>query len=537
MTTKISHLVNLSMFKNEYSWGTAVKENTTDEFHQKFDTALNEVKNDLGKDYPIIINGKKIHLSEKYEVKSPADTNIILGRISNCSKVEIKQAVDASKVAFEEWRSTQYQSRAKVFKECADSFSSKKFYLAALLSIENGKNRYEAIGDIDEAIDFMRFYAYQLELNKGFEKETAHPNPDEKTKVTLKPYGVWGIISPFNFPSAIAIGMTTAALITGNTTVLKPSYYTPISSFKFVEEIYEKIPAGAINFVTGPGDVLGQALMENSDVSGIAFTGSVEVGMACYHKFIRDSVKPFVCEMGGKNPVIVTQFGNLDKAANGVLNAAFGYGGQKCSACSRVYVHKSIYAKFNEMLKNKTSNLKIGLPWKKEVFLGPLIHENAYKRFKKALEIAKRDGEIIVEGSMLEGPEFQNGYYVQPTIVSQLPHDHELMKDELFLPLICINEYDSFDKVIQLANESEFGLTAGIFSENENELSKFFDKIEAGLLYANRDSSATTGALVQIQPFVGWKKSGITGKGAGGENYLQQFMRAQTQTRCERINE
>jgi 1-pyrroline-5-carboxylate dehydrogenase len=189
------------------------------------------------------------------------------------------------------------------------------------------------------------------------------------------------------------------------------------------------------------------------------------------------------------------------------------------------------------MLKNKTSNLKIGLPWKKEVFLGPLIHENAYKRFKKVLEIAKRDGEIIVEGSMLEGPEFQNGYYVQPTIVSQLSHDHELMKDELFLPLICINEYDSFDKVIQLANESEFGLTAGIFSENENELSKFFDKIEAGLLYANRDSSATTGALVQIQPFVGWKKSGITGKGAGGENYLQQFMRAQTQTRCERINE
>jgi len=525
------------MFKNEYSWGTAVKENSTDEFHRKFDTALTEVKNDLGKDYPIIINGEMIYLSEKYEVKSPTDTNIILGRISNCGKAEIKQAVDAAKAASEEWRSTQYQSRAKIFNECADTFSSDKFHLAALLSIENGKNRFEAIGDVDEAIDFMRFYAYQLELNKGFEKETDHPNPNEETKVKLKPYGVWGIISPFNFPSAIAIGMTTAALITGNTTVLKPSYYTPISSFKFVEQIYEKIPAGAINFVTGPGDVLGQALIENSNVSGIAFTGSMEVGMASYQKFIKNAIKPFVCEMGGKNPVIVTQFGNLNKATDGVLNAAFGYGGQKCSACSRVYVHQSIYASFNEMLKNKTENLKIGLPWKKEVFLGPLIHKNAYERFKKVVEIAKRDGEIIVGGSVLEGPEFQKGYYVQPTIVSQLPHDHELMKDELFLPLICINEYDSFDDVIQLANESKFGLTAGIFSEDENELNKFFDKIEAGLLYANRDSSATTGALVQIQPFVGWKQSGITGKGAGGENYLQQFMRAQTQTRCDRINE
>src|SRR3989304_5353111 len=213
------------MFENEFTWGNAIANNTTDVFHEQFEKAVGQVKNNLNKEYPLIINGKEIFSKIQFEVKSAKD-------------------------AFFEWSNTPYQTRAKIFKECADLFSKQKFRLSAIMSFENGKTRIEAMGDVDEAIDFMRFYAYQLEINKGFSKETEHPNPKEKTRTILKPYGVWGIIAPFNFPSAIAIGMTTGALITGNTTVLKPASDTPLSSFEFVNAIYKKLPSGAINFVT-----------------------------------------------------------------------------------------------------------------------------------------------------------------------------------------------------------------------------------------------------------------------------------------------
>jgi 1-pyrroline-5-carboxylate dehydrogenase len=521
------------MFENEFTWGKAVTNNRIDEFHEKYEKALIEVQKELNKEYPLIINGKEIFSKNLFNVKSPSDTTITVARFPNGTIEDTNNAVNSAKQAFFEWSDTPYQIRAKIFKECADFFSKEKFRLAAIMSFENGKTRFEAMGDVDEAIDFMRFYAFQLEINKGFSKETEHPNPKEKTKTILKPYGVWGIIAPFNFPSAIAIGMTTGALITGNTAVLKPASDTPLSSFEFAKAIYKKLPDGAINFVTGPGSVVGKTLIENQDVSGIAFTGSREVGLSGYKTFTKNETKPFISEMGGKNPTIVTNQADLEKATDGVMRAAFGYGGQKCSACSRVYVQKNIADKFIEKLVEKTKSLKIGLPWEKDVFLGPIINESAKKKFEAAVELAKKDGKILAGGNVITDSKYGKGFFVSPTIVTNLPRNHKLMKEELFLPFLCIDQFNDFDEAIKLANETEYGLTAGIFSEDKKQLEDFFDKIQAGTVYANRSASATTAALVRSQPFVGWKNSGSTGKGAGGENYLQQFMRAQTQTLCD----
>jgi len=521
------------MFENEYTWGKAVTNNSTDEFHKSFDKAIEKTQKELGQIYPIIINGKEINSENRFTVKSPSDTRITLAEFPKSTTDDILDAIASAKDALEGWSSISYQKRVKIFQNCADIFSEQKFLLAAIMTFENGKNRMESMGDVDEAIDFMRFYAFQLEENEGFCKPTTNPNPHEKTQTVMKPFGVWGIIAPFNFPSAIAIGMSTGALLTGNTVILKPASDAPISSFLFAKIIYSKLPAGTINFVTGSGSVLGRALIEHPDVDGVAFTGSRDVGMTGFKEFTKTFAKPFISEMGGKNPVIVTNSADIEKASNGVMNAAFSYGGQKCSACSRVYVQNDIADQFIEKLVEKTKKLKIGMPWHQEVFLGPIINDDAKKKFEDASNLAKHDGQILTGGSVIRHSGLENGYFVEPTVVTNLPKDHKLMKEELFLPLLCVQKYDDFDEAIQLANDTEYGLTAGIFSEDQKQIDKFFTKIQAGVVYGNRSASATTGALVSSQPFVGWRSSGSTGKGAGGKNYLQQFMRTQTQTRCD----
>ena len=521
------------MFENEYTWGKAIEQNKPDEFDSKFDSAVDSVQQKFGKEYPNIINGKEVYSEDKIVVKSPADNAIILAKFPKLNYDKTIEAIKAAKNAFLIWSNIDYKERVKIFKKVAHRFSQKKFELAAWLSFENGKNRIEAMNDVDEAIDFMRFYSYQLEKNKGFCTETPHPNPKEKTMSVLRPYGVWGIIAPFNFPSAIAIGMTTGALLTGNTAILKPASATPISSYFFVQDLVDRLPPGAINFLTGDGSVVGKTLIENSDVDGIAFTGSYEVGMFGIRKFTQGGIRPFIAEMGGKNPVIVTKNANLEKAANGVMRSAFGYGGQKCSACSRVYVQKEVKDEFIQKLVEKTKALKVGKPWQKDCFLGPLINKDAVKKFLESVKIAKKDGKIILGGNQIKDLDLSSGFFVEPTIVIDLPKDHNLITQELFLPFLCIDTYDDFEQAINLANKTEYGLTAGIFSEDKDQIEEFFKKIQAGTVYANREASATTAALVQSQPFVGWKGSGSTGKGAGGQNYLQQFMRAQTQTRCD----
>ena len=521
------------MFENEKTWAKAASNNATDEFHKKFDHAVESVRKDFGKKYPMIIGGKEIYSENQFQVRSPADRNIVIANFPAATKEDTLHAIESAKGAFSKWSVIPYQKRVQIFREVSDDLSSQKFTLAAIMAFENGKSRLEAMGDVDEAIDFLRFYSEQLEVNEGYSKETRDANPNEKTRSVLKPYGVWGIISPFNYPSAIAIGMTTGALLTGNTAVLKPASDTPLSACKFVEAIYRKIPPATLNFVTGSGSIVGKTILESPLVDGIAFTGSKQVGMSGFRTFIEKNPRPFISEMGGKNSVIVTESADIEKATDGVMRAAFGYGGQKCSACSRVYVQKKVANQFMEKLVAKTKSLKIGYPWQKDVFLGPIINDSAVKKFEKTVEIAKKDGKIIHGGSVLKDSEHKNGYFVEPTIVTALPQEHELVKEELFLPFVCVSEFDSFDDAIKQANKSNYGLTAGIFSQDKNQVELFFNKIEVGVTYANRAASATTGALVGAQPFVGWKDSGISGKGAGGTYYLLQFMREQTQTRCE----
>jgi 1-pyrroline-5-carboxylate dehydrogenase len=521
------------MFENEMTWGRFAENNSVDEFHKKFDDAVNTIQKDFGKNYPMIIGGKEIFSNDVFQVRSPADKNLVLGSFPLATKEETLHAIETAKESFHKWSLVPYENRVKIFREIADVFSQNKFSLAAILSFENGKNRLEAMGDLDESIDFMRFYAEQLETNQGFSKATKSASPNEKTKSVLKPYGVWGVISPFNFPSAIAIGMTSGALITGNTVILKPSSDAPISAFKFVESIYHKLAPAAINFVTGSGGVVGKTMLESRMVDGIAFTGSKQVGMTGFSAFAANRPRPFISEMGGKNPAIVSSSSDIEKATDGVLKAAFGYSGQKCSACSRVYVQKSIAPKFLERLVAKTGTLKIGKPWERDTYIGPVINDDAVKKFQKASDLAKKDGKILCGGSLVLDRHHKDGNFVTPTIVTNLPQDHELVREELFLPFLCVEEFENFDEALVLANKSNYGLTAGVFSQDKGEIEKFFEKIEAGVTYANRAASATTGAMVGAQPFVGWKDSGISGKGAGGAYYLLQFLREQTQTRCE----
>ncbi len=522
------------MFENESTLFKTLMHKGEESFDAKYEDAVLRVKEELGKTFTMIIDGKSVTADGVFAVLSPIDTRVVVAHFPAGKEEHAKSAIAAARKAFQQWSRTDYSERVKIFRKAADIMSRKKYELAASLSFENGKNRYEAIGDVDEAIDFMRYYAEQMELNNGFVKQTNSAYPDEKNKSVMKPYGVWAVIAPFNFPIAITDGMCAGALITGNTVVLKPASDTPLTSYKFCKILEEAgLPAGVINFVTGSGSVVGKTLVESDDVDGISFTGSKEVGLGIYRTANAKRSKPVITEMGSKNPVLVTKNADLDKAVDGVLKAAFGYSGQKCSACSRVYVHESLKEEFVNRLVKRTNELTIGNPLNKDSFMGPLINENAYENYKKYVDVARKDGKVLVGGNVVVDGELKHGYYVQPTIIDKLPKDHKLFKEELFIPILCVADYKEFDEAIKLCNDTDYGLTAGIFSKDKNEVNEFLAKIEAGVVYVNRARSATTGAMVACQPFVGWKNSGISGKGTGSEYYLTLFMREQSQTICD----
>jgi 1-pyrroline-5-carboxylate dehydrogenase len=521
------------MFESELTLYKTLIQKGEEAFDAKYEDAVLRVKEELGKTYPMIIDGKWVTSGGAFPVLSPIDTRVIVAHFPIGKEEHARSAIAAARKAFESWSRTDYKERVKIFRKAADLMSERKYGLTALLSFENGKNRYEAIGDVDEAIDFMRYYAEQMELNNGFLKPMKSAYPDENSKSVMKPIGVWAVIAPFNFPMAITDGMCSGALITGNTVVLKPASDTPLTSYKFCQILEEAgLPPGVINFVTGSGSVVGKTLVESDGVDGIVFTGSKEVGLGIYRSISMRRPKPVITEMGGKNPALVTEHADLNKAVDGVLKAAFGYSGQKCSACSRVYAHESVEEEFVNRLVKRAKEITVGNPLNKNSFMGPLINETAYENYKQFAEIAKKDGNMLTGGKVVTDGDLKYGYYVQPTIVDKLPKDHRLFKEELFVPILCIADYKDFNEALSLCNDVEYGLTAGIFSEDQNEVNEFLDKIEAGVVYVNRSRSATTGAMVGCQPFVGWKNSGISGKGTGSEYYLTLFMREQSQTVC-----
>jgi 1-pyrroline-5-carboxylate dehydrogenase len=500
-------------------------------FHNRYEEAIENIKSEFGRRYTMLIDDKNVESSETFVHTSPIDTRIVLAHFPSGTAKHTRDAIKAAKKAFESWGKTDYNKRIELCRNAVDIMIRRKFELAAWISYENGKNRYEAIGDVDEAIDFIRYYSEEMEKNNGFIVQTKSAYPNEKSKSVMKPYGVWGIISPFNFPIAILVGMSIGALITGNTIVLKPTSDAPIIGYKFAEIMKEAgLPAGVLNFITGSGSKIGKAIVDSEDVAGIVFTGSREIGYRITKEFSKLKPRLVVAELGGKNPVIVTENADLDKATEGILKAAFGYSGQKCSACSRVYIQKSIKDKFVERLVERTKNLSIGNPLESNTFLGPLINSNAYKNYQKYSQLAYRDGNVRIGGSTKKDGDFKYGYYVEPTIIDNLPKNHRLFREELFVPILCVAAYDEFDEVLELCNQSDYGLTAGIYSNKIQEVKRFLDNIEAGVVYVNRDISATTGAMVGCQSFGGWKESGTTGKGTGGPYYLTQFMREQSQT-------
>ncbi|MEM0150031.1 MAG: aldehyde dehydrogenase family protein, partial [Candidatus Micrarchaeaceae archaeon] len=468
----------------------------------------------------------------------------VIGYFQKGTREHARMAIKAAKEAFKAWKNVDYRKRALIFRKFADVLSANKFEVSAILSLENGKSRYESIGEVDEGIDFCRYYANELEANRGYARKTSleeskqhvsagfqgAPSNAEKVSIMLKPYGVFGVIAPFNFPISISIGMSVGAMITGNTVVFKPSSsdnMTMLTGLKIYQLLKEAgLPEGVFNYITGPGSEVGDELVVNTGVSGIVFTGSRSTGLNMLTKtYGAGNQKAFIVEMGGKNPAIVSKAADLDDAVSGVLGAAFGFAGQKCSALSRVYVHDSVKEEFISKLIEKTRSLKIGDPISKDVYIGPLISESAYNRYVESVDKIKESGRLLYGGNTVNTG--LKGFYVEPTI-AELRHEHELVHKELFVPILIVIGYKNFTDAVAMANDVDYGLTAGLYSKNRKEIKEFSDNIEAGVVYINRAVSATTGAIVGLHTFVGWKGSGLTGKGTGSKFYLQQFMREQS---------
>lgn len=518
-------------FKNEATHAMMAKDGKTRQFHSSYEKALTKVEGELGEAHPIYINGKAVYSKATFEDRSPSNTDHILGLFQQGSREEASRAVSSAQAAFKEWSRTDWKERARILRRAADLLGRRKFELAALMSHENGKNRLEAMADVDEAIDFLRWYPSELERNEGFDSEMGRAMPSERSGSILRPYGVWAVISPFNFPLAIACGMTTGALVTGNTAVLKPASDTPFMALRLYEALTEAgLPDGVLNYVTGPGGTVGLELVKDPGVSGLIFTGSRRVGVSSFRAFTDPFPKPVITEMGGKNPVIITENADLEKAVPGVGRGAFGFGGQKCSATSRAYIHHSLKEAFLDRLVDWTKELRVGIPTEEDTYLGPLINEQAYANYRGYSSMAAKDGSILTGGSVLKDSAFSKGFFVEPTIVDGLRQEHQLFREELFVPLICVTSITSLEEGLRLANDSEYGLCAGIFTQDEEEREQFFQEIQSGVAYCNREQGATTGAIVGAQPFGGWNQSGISGKGSGSLYYLQQFLREQSQT-------
>src|SRR5438876_4286337 len=350
----------------------------------------------------------------------------------------------------------------------------------------------------------------------------------------MRPYGVWAVISPFNFPMALSGGPSSGALVAGNCVVLKPSNQGALLGYKLYECYRDGgVPAGAFHLVVGRGVVAGEALWKHPDVGGITFTGSYKVGLHIYKNFALTVPKPVICEMGGKNPTIVTARADLDKATDGVMRSAFGFGGQKCSACSRVYVERPAYDGFVQKLLEKTAKLRVGNPLGRDVYMGPVINTKAVETHQRAVQDVKAEGgEVLAGGDRITDGDLARGNFVEPTVVAA-PLGHRVWKEELFVPFVAVAPVDSLDEALKLANDTEYGLTAGFYSEDKAEQQRFLDEIQAGVVYVNRRAGATTGAWPGMQPFGGWKGSGTSGKAGGGRHYVQQYLREQSQTVIE----
>ena len=502
-----------------------------DEFHRRFDAGLKEIREASGQLHPFYIDGEPVRSEEEPLVdRSPIDTSKILGRFAAATEVDVDRAVQAARRGRRDWAGRPWRERVAILRRAAEIIRERKYRLAALMSLEVGKSRLEAMGDAEESADLIDYYCGQMEDADGFVRRMAQITPVERNTDVLRPYGVFACIAPFNFPLALSAGMSSAALVAGNTVVYKPAEDTPWTGLELYQVYRDAgVPPGAFQILIGRREQIGDPLWQHPGIDGVVFTGSKAVGLRIHAGLSRRWIKPCLLELGGKNATVVLRSADLDAAAEGVMRSAFSLQNQKCSATSRVYVEQSVIAPFLERLIEKTRAIRMGDPSERDIFFGPVINQRAVDRFESAVAQGRREGDLVLGGSRLTGGIFDRGYFVAPTI-ARLPLQSSLYADELFVPFLAVGEVTDLDQALRETNRVDYGLTAGIFSADQREVTRFFDEVEAGVCYANKRSGATTGAWPGAQPFCGWKGSGSTGKGGCGPYYVAQFMREQSRT-------
>ena len=480
--------------------------------------ALVEVRANLGKIYSPLIDGEYVQTAEIIDSVNPSNPSEIVGKIGLASVEQAEKALNAAKKAFPAWKRTPVKERAEILRKAADLMEARRYELAAWICLEVGKVLQQADAEVSEAIDFCRYYASEMErLDRGYNYDIA----GENNRYLYQPRGIAVVISPWNFPFAIATGMTVAALVTGNCTLLKPAETSTVIAAKIAEILVEAgMPAGVFQFIPGKGSVVGAYMVNHSDTHLIAFTGSREVGCRIYADaaILRSGqkhLKRVIAEMGGKNAIIVDESADLDQAVAGVASSAFGYSGQKCSACSRVIVLESIYNSFTERLVEATRSLNVGAADLPSTQVGPVIDAVARDRIKEYIQTGKDEAKVALEMSVPE-----NGYFVSPTIFAEVSPTATIATEEIFGPVVAIIRVKNFEEALEVANSTDYALTGGIYSRTPDRIQQAVTEFEVGNLYINR---TITGAIVERQPFGGFKLSGVGSK-AGGPDYLVQFL-------------
>ena len=491
------------------------------ENRQAMQQALESVADEFGEEYPIIIDGKRIDTKQMISSRNPSQRRQIVGKSASASVEHVEAAVQAARRAFRKWSQTETQFRAEYIELVGAKMRERRFELAAWEVFECGKPWAEADADVAEAIDFCTYYSRQM-------RELGRPRqcdlPGEENSYFYRPRGVAVVIAPWNFPLAILTGMTVAALVTGNTVIMKPAEQSPIIASK-LHEIFEAvgIPDGVVNYLPGVGEEIGPELVGSPDVDLIAFTGSQAVGLginerAAHTDARQEGVKRVIAEMGGKNAIIVDDDANLDEAVQGVLHSAFGYSGQKCSACSRAIVLEPAYDEFVKRLINAAKSLKIGPADDPGTFVGPVIDEEARTRIQSYIEIGAAEAKLALACDAAELA--QTGYFVGPHIFIDVRPDARIAREEIFGPVLAVIKARDFSDALAIANGTKYALTGGVYSRSPANLKRARREFEVGNLYLNR---GITGALVERQPFGGYKLSGVGSK-AGGPDYLLQFL-------------
>jgi 1-pyrroline-5-carboxylate dehydrogenase len=487
--------------------------------------ALDKVRSELGREYNLIIGGRMVKTPEKIKSLNPAKPSEIVGIHQKAGAEHVDLAMQAALKAFESWKNVSAEERASLLLEAAEILRQRKFEFCAWMVFEVGKNWAEADADVGETIDFLEFYAREALRLAAAKPPIQYPG--ERDHLRYIPLGVGAVIPPWNFPCAIMAGMTSAAIVCGNTVILKPSSESPTIAAKFVEVLQEAgMPDGVVNFCPGSGATFGNAVVEHPKTRFIAFTGSKEVGLDINSRAAQTKpgqiwIKRTVLEMGGKDSIVVCDDANLDAAVEGVAVSAFGFNGQKCSACSRAIVDERIYDVFLERLRDRVAQITVGEPTENKP-MGPVVSDGAMKSILKYIDIGKREGNVLNGGNAISNP--SGGYYIEPTVIADVAPDARISQEEIFGPVLAVIKARNFEDALRIANNTEFGLTGSIYTGSRDKAEVAMRDFHVGNLYINRKS---TGAMVGAHPFGGFNMSGTDSK-AGGPDYLYLFTQAKS---------